>query len=122
MQFRINSAEEILRSRGIQKGGRVQKFIDNAVLQHVDKYVPMRSGDLKNLAKLTTVIGSGLIRYEVPYAKSNYYGNKGLGNEGVAARNGSRGLRGRLWFERMKTACRDIILEGAARMAGGRRR
>ena len=118
MQFRINSAEEILRSRGIQKGGRVQKFIDNAVLQHVDKYVPERSGDLKNLAKLTTVIGSGLIRYEVPYAKSNYYSNRGFGTQGTA----QNGLRGRLWFERMKTACRDIIIEGAARMAGGRRR
>lgn len=118
MQFRINSAEEILRSRGIQKGGRVQKKVDSEVLRHVDKYVPMRSGDLKNLAKLTTVIGSGLIRYEVPYAKSNYYSNRGQGTQGTA----QNGLRGRLWFERMKAVYKDIILEAAARMAGGRRR
>ena len=118
MQFRMNSAEEILRSRGIQKGGRVQKFIDSEVLRHVDKYVPMRSGFLKNCAKLASVIGSGIIRYTAPYAKSNYYSNRGFGTQGTA----QNGLRGRLWFERMKTACRDIIIEGAARMAGGGRR
>lgn len=118
MQFRINSAEEILRSRDIQKGGRVQKFIDSEVLRHVDKYVPMRSGFLKNCAKLASVIGSGIIRYTAPYAKSNYYSNRGFGTQGTA----QNGLRGRLWFERMKAVFRDIILEGAARMAGGRRR
>lgn len=118
MQVRIKTAEELLRARGIEKGGRVQKKVDSEVLRYVDKYVPMRSGFLKNCAKLASVIGSGLIKYTAPYAKSQYYGNRGFGNQGTA-RNG---LRGRLWFERMKAVYKDIILEAAARMAGGRRR
>ncbi len=120
MQFRINSAEEILRSRGIQKGGRVQKFIDSEVLRHVDKYVPFRVGRLKDSPKIPSAptLGSGIIKYNTPYAKSQYYGNQGFGTQGTA----QNGLRGRLWFERMKAVYKDIILEAAARMAGGRRR
>ena len=31
MEFRIKDTEELLRARGLQKGGKVQKFIDSEV-------------------------------------------------------------------------------------------
>lgn len=108
--------EELLRRRGIQRGGKVQKYIDSTVVRFCDKYVPFRSGLLKRA--IGTIFGSGFVRYNTIYAKRQYYGNSGGGREGMK-RNG---LRGRLWFERMKAAHKDEILNGAARIAGGRPR
>lgn len=50
-----------------------QKILDNAVLRDSDPYVPMRSGFLKNSGVSGTVIGSGNVRYNAPYAKKVYY-------------------------------------------------
>ena len=116
MEFRIKDTEELLRARGLQKGGKVQKFIDSECIRHMDPYTPKRSGDLIKSAILGTVIGSGIIRQNIPYARSNYYGNKGRGLQGTA--NG--GLRGKKWFERMKAVWLENILAGAAERAGAR--
>ena len=117
MESRIKDTEELLRARGLQKGGRVQKFIDSEVMRNMDPYTPKRSGFLIRSAITGTVVGSGIIRQNAPYARSNYYGNKGRGLQGTA--NG--GLRGRKWFERMKAARLRNILEKARIYAGARR-
>lgn len=113
-QIEMRPAEEILRARGIQRGGRVQKYIDGKVVSFCDKYVPFRSGLLKRA--IGTVYGSGFVRYNTVYARQQYYGNSGRGLQGTAR----GGLRGRLWFERMKAVHKDDILRGAARIAGAR--
>ena len=117
MEFRIKDTEELLRARGLQKGGRVQKFIDSEVIRNMDPYTPKRSGDLIKSAILGMVIGSGIIRQNIPYARKNYYGNKGRGLQGTA----SGGLRGRKWFERMKAARLRNILEKTRIYAGAKR-
>ena len=111
--LRTRATREICEHHGIGKGGRVQKFIDSEVLRRCDKYTPKQTGELIRSGTRGTVIGSGRIRYTAPYAKPNYYHNSGHGMGGTA-RNG---LRGRLWFKRMKQAHRMTILEGAAKMA-----
>lgn len=116
VQIQISPAEELLRKRGIEKGGKVQKYIDSKVVSLCDKYVPFRTGLLKRA--VGTVFGSGYVRYGVPYAKANYYRNSGRGKEGTQ----NKGLRGRIWFERMKTVHKDEILSGAAKIAGAQRR
>lgn len=116
--FTIKPTAQLLKERGLQKGGKVQKYIDSECIRHMDKYTPMRSGDLKKSVILGSVIGSGILKYVVPYARQNYYHNAGRGNEGTA--NG--GLRGRLWFERMKAACLKPILDGARKISGAIRR
>lgn len=116
VQVEIRPTSELLKARGIERGGRVQKYIDSAVVRYCDKYVPFLSGLLKRA--IGTVYGSGYVRYNTVYAKSQYYGNSGMGKEGMAR----HGLRGRLWFERMKAAHRDDILSGAAKLAGGKTR
>lgn len=116
VQIQMEPAEELLRRRGIERGGKVQKYIDSKVVSFCDKYVPFKSGLLKRA--LGTVFGSGFVRYSTPYARKQYYGNSGGGREGTA----NKGLRGRLWFERMKAAHKNEILNGAVRIAGARRR
>ena len=51
-----------------------QKFLDNEVLKDSAPFVPMRTGNLMNSGQLGTVLGSGKIAYNAPYAKRMYYG------------------------------------------------
>ena len=55
--FTIKSTEQLLRERGIEKGGKVQKFIDSEVIRCMDPFTPFRNGYLKKSATLGTVIG-----------------------------------------------------------------
>lgn len=106
----IINTEKILRNRGLEKGGRVQKFIDSEVLRYCDPFVPFRTGMLKSSGTRGTVIGSGIVKYDTIYARKNYYENGGYGIQGL--NNG--GKRGRLWFKRMKELYADTIKKGAA--------
>ncbi len=90
-----------------------QEFIDREVLRRTDPYVPYRNGILKESGKLGTVIGSGIVEYIAPYSKDQYYNNKGKGIDGLNASNGSKGLRGAFFFERMKADHGDEIEKGA---------
>jgi hypothetical protein len=114
MRIRINPTAQILAERGLQRGGRVQTYIDNEVVRLSSKYVPMRTGTLKKA--IGTVFGSGKVIYGTPYARKNYYENAGRGTNGTA----SGGLRGRMWFERMKSVYLERILNGARRVMRGR--
>lgn len=116
--FTIKSTEQLLRERGLNKGGKVQKFIDSEVIRCMDPFTPFRNGFLKKSATLGTVIGSGIIKYVAPYARRNYYENAGRGTEGTQR----DGRRGRKWFERMKPVYLGTILDGAAKLAGARRK
>lgn len=116
--IKIKSTAQLLRERGINKGGKVQRFIDSEVIRCMDSFVPLRSGTLKKSAILGTVIGSGRVKYTAPYARRNYYENAGLGNEGTQR----GGRRGRKWFERMKPIYLETILNGAVRLSGAERK
>lgn len=120
VQVQLRPTEELLKKRGIERGGEVQKYIDGKVVSLCDKYVPMLTGFLKRA--VGTVYGSGFVRYNTPYAKRQYYNNSGR-SRGARAREGTAygGLRGRYWFERMKAVHKEEILQGAAKMAGAKR-
>lgn len=115
VKFEMKSVDRIIRERELHPKGKVQKYVDNAVERYCDKYIPYRSGALARSVKCT-VIGSGVVKYNAPYARQQYYHNAGRGTQGTA----SGGLRGRLWFERMKAVYKKAILEGAKRISGGR--
>lgn len=85
-----------------------QEYVDSSVLRYCDPLVPMRTGVLKRSGILGTVIGSGEVKYIAPYAKKQYYKNRG------------KGQRGKLWFERMKVSRMKNILKGAAKYAKAR--
>ena len=87
---------------------RAQKFVDSEVLRYNDPLTPKKTGNLINSGKLGTKIGSGEIKYLAPYAATQYYD--------TAETRPYDANRGAKWFERMKTAHKKAILEGAKKV------
>lgn len=114
--LKIAPTNVLLARRNLQPGGKVQKYIDSEVLRCSDPYVPFLSGKLKESGITNTVIGSGMVHYNTPYARKNYYKNRGNGVQGL----NRSGIRGRLWFERMKPDNLPSILKGVKRIAGSK--
>lgn len=83
-----------------------QSFVDSECLRYCDPLTPRLTGTLIKSGTLGTVIGSGELRYLAPYARRQYYENKG------------KGQRGSLWFERMKVSRKETIRKGAAKIIG----
>ena len=110
-KFDTKSIKQLLKNRGLENGGRVQKFIDNEVIRLCEPYA---NGPLRDSAELHTDIGSGEVIYSTPYARKQYYQNPGPGSKK------SEPLRGKYWFERMKADHGEEILEGARKIAGAK--
>lgn len=105
-----------------------QKYIDSEVLRHNSKYIPFQTGALYRSGQIGTIIGSGEIVYQSPYARYMYYGKvmrdaQGRAFYGKAPKHvtdedlhyHNEPQRGKLWFERMKAAHKEKILKGAAK-------
>ena len=103
---------------------KTQQYIDNEVLRLSDPYLPMQSGMLKKLGILGTVLGSGEVVWNGPYARYLYYGKlmvgrapKKLTGTNLTFHGGRNSPpRGAFWFERMKADKKDQILRGAAKI------
>ena len=107
-------ASALMKKLGLGVGGRVQKAIDQAVLDYSMPYVPWRTGALALGAYAETEIGSGLVVYPGPYARSVYYG-VGIYNWTLD----THPLAGPLWIERMKADhTKDIVIAAAKAMKG----
>lgn len=122
---------------------KVQKYVDSTVLRLMKPYTPFKNGVLEKSATLSTVIGLGEIHQNTPYARYLYYGKvygpnipiiengevmgffspKGKKKRPTGAAlvysKAKHPLAGKMWFERMKADKRQIILKGAAKVAGG---
>ncbi len=110
VSFRFESARtgEIIAKRGLQKGGRVQKFVDSEVMRCMEPYMPKQTGTMIDSMIIATRIGSGEVVVNTPYARK------------VSRKARKNGLRGSRFFERMKADCKDDILRGAAEFSGGK--
>ena len=125
--------EELLKRRGLQEGGPVQKFVDSESMRYMSDYMPRRqAGELEHMMVLGTVIGSGQIDIPGPYA---HYLNEGILY--VSPTTGSAWakkdeikvptdqelqytgapMRGKKFFDRMKADHKDDILAGAQAVA-----
>lgn len=127
MEFKMDPTERILARRGIEEGGKVQKFIDSEVLRLSSPYVPHLMGILDKSGTLATVIGSGEVIWNTPYARYQYYGKVMVGSAPKKATNKDLtyhggGMRGARWFDRMKADHKPAIIAGAALIAGGKPR
>lgn len=120
----FSSIQSILSRRGLNKGGTVQKYVDSEVLRLCAPYTPFDTGVLKGSGIRATKIGSGIVKWNTPYARYQYYGKVMVGKapKTVTSRSltyGNGSLRGSYWFERMKINNKDKIIKGAAALAGG---
>lgn len=104
--------DAFMRGRGLDEGGRVQKYIDSECLRLCDRKIPKDTGALIQSGIINTQIGSGQVKWSTPYARRLYYHPEYNFNQAPE--------RGAYWFDRMKTQYKKQILKGAARMAGGR--
>lgn len=67
----LKPISEIKADLGIELNGKVQKYFTERCYQHMDKYVPM--ADTHQLRE-NVVKGTDYIKYNVPYAHSQYVG------------------------------------------------
>lgn len=65
---------KIMKKKGLNENGYVQKFIDSEFLRYASKYIPFEIGTLMHLGIVGTVVGSGSIVWLGPYARYLYYG------------------------------------------------
>lgn len=108
---------------------RAQKYIDSEVLRLSVPYLPFQSGMLEKSGILGTIIGSGEVTYDSPYARFLHEGKVmvGIQSRSAWAKPGERKVttnkdltyhgapqRGPRWFERMKADHGRDILNGAA--------
>ncbi len=120
----------------------VQKYIDSECIRLMVPYTPMLNGILMKNAVMGTVIGSGLIVYNSPYARYQYYGvvygpnipifkkGKIVGFYSPSQKHSMNRLlkynttrhpkAQKMWFEAMKADKKEQILRGAAAIAKGK--
>lgn len=133
VEVELNSAEQIIKERGLEKGGRAQKFLDSEIMRLADPYVPMRVGVLKK--GIGTVVGSGEIVYDTPYARYQYYGKVMVGYKSRSAwaradeykvltnadiTYSGAPQRGKLWIPRMVADKGAALTRAFAAFIGGK--
>lgn len=136
MNVKVNfkSAQEIIKERGLDAGGKVQMAFADALLAYGDKRTPKQEGNLMNSAKVQD--GGKEIYYPGPYARYLWYGvamegkaprhpvkqpdfDRNPNEEGELQFQGAT-MRGKYWLKRTWQDDGDKILQEIAELAGGR--
>lgn len=90
----FKATDTIVKKRGLENFGRVHQNLNSTLLSYCEPYIPKETGALIQSGQSHL----GYLSWSAPYAKKQYYQNKGTG------------LRGRLWFQRMWAARKGEIL------------
>lgn len=114
MPVQLKPTSQIKAKLGLEPNGRVQKFFTNSCYKHMDKYVPMREGNLRTIVD----IQDDSITYESPYAKYQYYGVREDGSHKVE--NYTTPGTGTYWDERMKSAEMQDVVKEVQNYIGGK--
>ena len=96
------SFNELSKQLGLNEKGKIQQFVDMTVRNNLMAYVSKRSGTQEESIKLSTVLGSGRVIINVPYAEIQAYSKR------IKKRVGKRGTQP---FERMKADKKASILK-----------
>lgn len=101
--MRLKPISEIKADLGIEPNGKVQKYFTERCYQHMDKYVPKDTGNLRE----NVLVTSNSITYKSPYAHAQYVGF----TQGPVKKYTTPGT-GPYWDKRMVSAeINDIIKE-----------
>ena len=137
--------DDVLAQLGLDEGGRVQRIIDQRVIDYCQPYVPASPDrTLEFSAQISTEIGSGQVVWNTPYAHYQYMGivygpNIPSIQDGVLMGffsppgrpkyptdreliydRAQNPLAGPRWFERMKADRLNDILDEARKAINGR--
>lgn len=99
----INSLGKISKRLGLQKDGPAQAFLVESCYKHMDKYVPMRNGDLRNVVELS----KNSVTYQSEYASYQYHGQRKDGS--AVVKNYTTPGTGPYWDRRMLSAEGDKV-------------
>ena len=106
----VKKAEELLKARGLGEGGATQKEFTLLLAKYMDNYIPYDTGRLKNSS---IKIGTDYIKYDIAYAKKQYYTNSGN-----SPRNRG-GRRGKKWDKRAWSEKGSLIIKELNKFIGG---
>ena len=99
----LKPISEIKANLGIEPNGRVQKYFTARCYQHMDKYVPKDTGNLRE----NVILDSDSITYQSPYAHAQYVGY----TKGPVLNYTTPGT-GPYWDKRMVSAeIQDVVKE-----------
>lgn len=96
IQLKIQFDEALRKKQIDSKTLKAQRKLDAQVLKDSNFYCPMDTGTLQKSAILNTVIGSGRIIWNTPYAVEQYYDRPNKSHD----KNPNARMR---WFEVAKT-------------------
>lgn len=109
----MDNNQKILLKRALNKNGKAQVKFTKECAKWMNNYVPYDHGKLKDMMveiKVSKVI------YKAPYARKQYYTNKGLGKQGTQV----GGKRGKFWDKRAWADNGDSIVKTIADFVGGK--
>lgn len=133
----LPTVEQIMKKCGVDEGGKVQKYIDQFVLEQSEPYIPHKSGNLVTSGTNATKIGSGQVIWNAPYAHYMYEGllmispttgsswaNKGeqkIYKEPSTILNYHSGDSNRKekWFDRMMINKKEELIAGCQKIVNG---
>lgn len=101
LRYQVDGVQVELKWRpdfGAEKTAALQKAqfaLAQEAARLIDSYVPLDTGTLKNSVNTASKFDEGLLVYNTPYARRQYY----LHEEGTDLR-GDTGLRGSYWGQR----------------------
>lgn len=115
VRIEMNDTGKILLKRALNKDGKAQEKFTKECAKWMNNYVPYDRGRLKDMM---VEIQTSKVIYKAPYARKQYYTNKGNGKQGTAL----GGLRGKYWAKRAWIDHGDEIVKSIADFVGGRAR
>jgi hypothetical protein len=90
-----------------------QTFIDSEVMRLMEPYMPLDTGMMIKSMMVTTVIGSGRVEVNTPYAMAVLRGKSSVGRP-------TGPLRGPQYFERFKADKLPTLRASVAKLTGGK--
>lgn len=104
---------KIMRKKGLQANGPVQRFFTHTVKIEADEFVPFEGGDLATNVEE----GPDYLIYESPYASYHFFGERKDGSHKINEANRNREyheLATSRWDKAMWTAKKEQIIKEVA--------
>lgn len=113
ISVKMDSTQKILLKRYLNNNGEAQMKFSKECAKNMNNYIPFLSGRLKDM---NVVVNRNNVTYNAPYARKQYYTNKGLGKQGISL----GGIRGKFWDKRMWNDRGNDVVKSIAQFVGGR--
>lgn len=79
IKVKMNSSNKIIKDHGLDKDGRVVRFLRDTADRFMNPFIPIDNGDLR---RIKTYPSNNEIKYTSTYAKYQYYGKLMLAKNG----------------------------------------